>query len=247
MKKHFLILGLLVLPAFAFRSTDNDKANKAVIASCEAKLLSYAGWEETAKTKWDLELKTKAGGRLTYFGAEHSDKPAHAQFQKIKTAFQKTQPTLVFFEGPDRGIAASDTETIKQFGESGYVRFLANNANVKTRSLEPNPQEEIRYLIETGKFTPEQIKLFFVLRETARLRDRKGQTGQALKSSISQLLQKANAMFPEFKSVIADTTELQTAFFPVLEFSSKLGPGPSRLVRPERQCSANRRQIHPRH
>jgi hypothetical protein len=212
MKKHFLLLSLLVIPALGFRSTDNDKANKATISSCETKLLSYSGWKESPKTKWNLELKTKSGGQLTYFGAEHSDKPEHSQFRKIKEAWQKTQPTLVLFEGPNRGIAATETETIKQFGESGFVRFLANSANVKTQSLEPNPQDEVRYLMETEKFTAEQIKLFFVLRETTRLRDRKNLTGNALKANISQLLQKANAMFPEFKSIITDTTELQTAY-----------------------------------
>ncbi|MFC5271937.1 hypothetical protein [Adhaeribacter terreus] len=212
MKKPFLFLSLLVIPAWGFRSTDINKANKAAITSCETKILSYTGWKETPKTKWNLEIKTRNSGQLTYFGAEHSDKPEHSQFKKIKAEFLKTQPTLVFFEGPNRGIATSETETIKQFGESGYVRFLANNANVKVQSLEPNPQDEIRYLMETGNYSAEQVKLFFVLRETARLRDRKNVTGQALKTSISQLLQKANAMFPEFKTVITDTTELQTAY-----------------------------------
>src|SRR5688572_21460640 len=212
MKKHFLLLSLLAIPALGFRSTDNDKAHKATLESCESKLLSYSGWKESPKTKWSLDLKTRNGGKLTYFGAVHSDKPENAQFKKIKEAWQKTKPTIIFFEGPNRGIATTETETIKQFGESGYVRFLANTANVKTQSLEPSPQDEVRYLIESKKFTPEQIKLFFVLRETARLRDRKNLTGNALKTNISQLLQKANAMFPEFKSVITDTTQLQTAY-----------------------------------
>src|SRR5688572_15963420 len=212
MKKPFLFLSLLVIPALGFRSTDIDKANQAAITSCETKLLSYTNWKETPKTRWNLELKTRSAGQLTYFGTEHSDKPEHAQFNKIKAAFQKAQPTVVFFEGPNRGTAGSETETIKQFGESGYVRFLANGANIKTRSLEPNPQDEVRYLLESGKFTAEQIKLFFVLRETTRLRDRKNITGNSLKFNINQLLQKANAMFPELKSVITDTAQLQTAY-----------------------------------
>jgi hypothetical protein len=212
MKKQFLLLSLTVIPALGFRSTDNDKANKANISSCEAKLLSYSTWKETPKTNWNLELKTRNSGKLTYFGAEHSDKPEHSQFNKIKDTLQKMQPTLVFFEGPNRSISTSETETIKQFGESGFVRFLAKSNNVKIQSLEPNPQDEVRYLIGTGKFTSEQIKLFFVLREATRLRDRKNITGQALKTNISQLLQKANAMFPEFKTVITDTTQLQSAY-----------------------------------
>lgn len=212
MKKHFLSLVLLVTPSLAFISSDPETASKAIRTSCEAKIVSYAGWKESTKTAWKLELKTKHAGTLTYFGAEHSDNPNNLQFSAIRKAWEKADPTLVFFEGPDRGIAQNGTETIKQYGESGYVRFLAGGEKVKTRSLEPNPQDEVNYLLSTKKFSAEQIKLFFVLRETARLRDRKGLVGKSLKLAINQLLQKANGMFPEFKSVVTDTASLQTAY-----------------------------------
>jgi hypothetical protein len=212
MNRNALLLGLLVFPALAFISTDHETANKAVRTACEAKLLPYSGWKETPQTKWSLDLKTRNAGTLVYIGAEQSVKPDHPQFARIRNTWQQSRPTIVFYEGPNRGIAATETETIRQFGEAGFVRFLANEKKLKTQSLEPNPQEEMQYLLGTKKYTPEQVKLFFVLRETARLRDQKGLTGKPLKLAVSQFIQKANGMFPAFKSIITDTIGLQTAY-----------------------------------
>ncbi len=112
-------------------------------ATCEEKLISYLQWKETPATEWSLQLNTKNGGNLQYIGAAHSDDTAHAQFRNIRQAWEAQKPTIAFFEGPDRGTASSEAETIKKFGESGYVRYLAKAAGIKTQSLEPSPQDEV--------------------------------------------------------------------------------------------------------
>ncbi|NDK57716.1 hypothetical protein [Pontibacter fetidus] len=207
MKKLFLlpiVALLLIKPAVSAQNLPETP--------CEAKLISYLNWQETPDTKWSLTIAGDAGNRLTYIGAQHSDNESDPQFATIKEAWKKQKPTIAFFEGPDRGVAATETETIKQFGESGYVRYLAKQAGIKTQSLEPSPQDEVNYLLSLKKFTPEQIKLFFILRETSRLRDRKGLNEEELKATIAQLIPKANKLLPELATVIPDVNALQTAY-----------------------------------
>ncbi|MBJ6118575.1 hypothetical protein JAO76_10255 [Pontibacter sp. BT310] len=207
MKKLFLVL----IPVFLILHADVH-AQGQLEESCEQKLISYLNWKETPNTKWSLILNGPTGTKLNYIGARHSDDAADPQFKVIREAWQAQKPTLAFFEGPDRGTADSETETIKQFGESGYVRYLAKEAGIKTQSLEPSPQDEVRYLLSLKKFTPEQIKLFFILREASRLRDRKGLNEEELKATIAQLLVKANKLLPDLATVIPDTNALQTAY-----------------------------------
>jgi hypothetical protein len=145
-------------------------------------------------------------------GAQHSTDPAHPQFAQIKQAWQTQKPTLVFFEGPNRGTAATADETIQQLGESGYVRFLALAEGVKTQSLEMSPQEEVDQLLSTGRFSKEQIKLFFVLREVSRLRDRKGLKDEQLQDAVAQLLAKVNTVIKGFEDVVPDVAALQVAY-----------------------------------
>ncbi|WP_210486196.1 hypothetical protein [Rufibacter aurantiacus] len=179
---------------------------------CDLKLVSYKGWKETLATQWTLSLPGPTGGNLQYLGAVHSTDPAHPQFAQIKQTWQAQKPTLVFFEGPNRGTAATEEETIKQFGESGYVRFLAQAEAIKTQSLEMSPQEEVDQLMESGRFGKDQVKLFFLLREASRLRERKGFNEEQLKAAMAQLLPKANQMIKGFDEVIPDVASLQVAY-----------------------------------
>ncbi|TPE42881.1 TraB/GumN family protein [Pontibacter mangrovi] len=181
-------------------------------APCHHKILRYKTWQQTPATAWNLSIDTPTGGKLRYLGAEHSTDTSHSQFQIIKENWEALHPTIAFFEGPDRGIAATEQETISQLGESGYVRYLAKASGIKTRSLEPGPQEEVDYLLSLEKFTPEQVKLFFILREASRLRERKGMNEEEIKEAIAQLLPKADQLIPALAGVLPDTASLQPAF-----------------------------------
>ena len=115
-----------------------------------------------------------------------------AQFAEIEKAWDALKPTVAFYEGPNRPVAGSAEETIRQAGESGFVRFLAKRDGVTFVTLEPSPQEEAAFVSE--KYPAEQVMLFYVLRETARLRERRKLPEAELKAAIAGLLEKASKM-----------------------------------------------------
>lgn len=162
------------------------------IATCESRLLSYTGWRETPDTVWSLDLPSRSGGRLTYVGARHSRDPADPQFAGIEAAFREAQPTAAFYEGPDRGVGADGPDTIKTRGESGYVRWLAAEGGVRIAPLEPSPVDQFQALSE--RFPADQVELFFVLREAARLRDREHLDSEALEPAVGALLSRLAGM-----------------------------------------------------
>jgi hypothetical protein len=162
------------------------------VAACESRLLSYAGWRETPETVWSLDVAGETGGRLSYFGAEHSRDPANPQFAAIEAAFRAAAPTVVFYEGPDRGVGADAPDTISTRGESGYVRWLAVRDGARVAALEPSPLDQFKALSE--RFSAEQVELFFVLREAVRLRDREHLSGEALERALGSLLARLSGM-----------------------------------------------------
>ncbi|HWH17631.1 MAG TPA: hypothetical protein VNT77_04735, partial [Allosphingosinicella sp.] len=100
--------------------------------------------------------------------------------------------------------------TIRQLGESGYVRFLAGRAGIKTQSLEPSPPEQVRMLLE--QFPADQVMLFFILREAARLRDREGLASAALDGAVAKLLERMQPMAAAIGvEPIADIAALEAA------------------------------------
>ena len=162
------------------------------VAVCETRLLSYAGWRETPNTVWTLDIAGQEGGRLSYFGARHSRDASDPQFAAIETAFRLAAPTVVFYEGPDRGVGADAANTISTRGESGYARWLAAQGGARVAPLEPSPIDQFKALGE--RFPPDQVELFFVLREAVRLRDREHLTPEALEAAVATLLSRLEGM-----------------------------------------------------
>lgn len=156
------------------------------VGACEGRLLSYADWRESADTVWNLNIVAESGGRLTYFGARHSRDPVDPQFAGIEAAFRVAAPTVVFHEGPDRGVGADGPDTIASRGESGYVRWLALQDGARVASLEPSPIDQFKALSE--RYPADQVELFFVLREAVRLRDREHLAPEALESAVAAML-----------------------------------------------------------
>ena len=116
---------------------------------------------------------------------------------------------MVFYEGPNRDIAADGVETIRTTGESGYLRFLARRDGARIARLEPNPQEEVNATL--AHFTPEEVKLFFVLREAARLRGT-GSSLEEVEAQTARLLEMTGKMFKGFDGTFATITELEAAY-----------------------------------
>lgn len=167
-------------------------ADPAALAACETRLLSYEGWTETADTRWSLDLAAPGEGRLVYVGAEHSRDPAAPQFAAIEAAFVEARPTVVFYEGPDRGVGTDARDTIETRGESGYARWLAARDGARVARLEPGPTDQLQAL--TQRFPADQVMLFFALREAVRLRDREHLTGAALDDAVARLLGQAEGL-----------------------------------------------------
>ena len=208
------LCGLIALQ-FIFALTANGQQTSPVaadpLATCAGKLIAYADWPKVKDPVFSLDVSGKSGGggRLYYFGAEHSADPAHAQFAEIERAWNALKPTVAFYEGPNRPLSETKDETIKQTGESGFVRFLAKRDGVPVASLEPLPADEAAYVMR--KFSSEQVMLFYVLRETARLRDRRKLPEAELKAAVAQLLERASKM-KGFEGAFTDVAGLETAY-----------------------------------
>ena len=175
---------------------------------CIARVIPYSEWRPPREPSSSLIIYAPNGGSLFYFGAAHSDDPEDPQFAQIRAAFQDFEPTVIFYEGPERPLAETADETIRLYGESGYVRYLADSSGVEIARLEPNPSAEMQYVLQ--QFTAEQAMLFYVLREASRLRERKEMGEGAIKEEISQLLERAGTLMEE--SPIATIEDLEAAY-----------------------------------
>jgi len=222
--------------------------------ACEARIVHYAGWREAPGQKWSFAA-TKDGASISVFGAEHSRDPAHAQFAQIAAAFASARPTAAFFEGPDRGLAVTADEAIRTQGESGYLRFLAAEARLQAQSLEPSPGDLMRDL--GRQFDGDQVFLFFVLRETARLRDREHLAGEQLDPAVAKLLGKAGplAHAAGLKTSITDLTSLTSAsnrYWPSMDwrtlpsawFSPGEGPADAKFLPAINTAVSETRNLH---
>lgn len=147
------------------------------------------------------------GGSLLYVGVPaHTSDPADPFFERLDELAAGFQPTVVFYEGPDRGTRPTRDETIRELGESGYARFLAAQMGAQVARLEPAPQHEFAAVADT--LGAERAALFFLLRETSRLRDRRGLAGDSLHGAVADLIRRAAPLgLP-----VASTDELGALF-----------------------------------
>lgn len=203
-----LVLLLTLLAPAAARAQQQPPAAAEFDARCSPKLVPYADWPKVKNPRFMLDIAS-ARGQLYYFGAGHSADPADPQFARMEKAWDEVKPTVAFYEGPNRPIAATREETIKQAGESGFVRFLATRAGVPFLPLEPPPQDEAAHIMK--KYQAEQVMLFYVLREAARLRDRRKLSGEELKKAVAQLLERA-AKIKGFEGVLPNLDALGAAY-----------------------------------
>lgn len=207
MNKLLLVALILLLPSAL--QAQEKVAGVDALARCAEKLIRYAEWDGVKNPIRRQDLVSSSKGRLYYFPAGHSTDPADPQFREIELAWKKVKPTIAFYEGPNRAIAATRDETIKQTGESGFVRFLATRDGVQIARLEPSPEDEANFIMQ--KFSAEQVKLFYVLREASRLRERRKLPEAELRVAVAQLLERA-AQIKGIGSVITNLNELDAAY-----------------------------------
>ena len=188
----FVLSPLVLVAPAGLRAQQKASAAVDPLARCSQSLVPYADWPAVKDPSFSLDLPAGSGARLVYMGARHSTDIADPQFDEIERAWNALKPTVAFYEGPNRPVAATREETIKQTGESGFVRFLAARDGVPFVTLEPSPQDEAAFVLK--KFPAEQVELFYVLREAARLRDRRKLAGAELDGAVAKLLERAAAM-----------------------------------------------------
>lgn len=130
-------------------------------------------FEEYAKTDhsfpYIVELKIGKGS-LFYYGARHVYDPKDAQTAHIQKLWKEFRPTVAYHESTGTSLSKTVEEAVSTSGEPGLVRFLAVRDKVPYFSLEPNRKNEVAFILE--KFTPEQVKVFFVLRQVPQFIDR---------------------------------------------------------------------------
>lgn len=106
------------------------------------------------------------GGRLLVLGVPHLRRGAGTDsaiiISAIEMAFDRQSPDIALFEGHGTGYAASQADTIEQYGEPGIVRYLAGQRHIEARTMEPD-----RSVLFTGlqeRFQADQILAFMAAR-----------------------------------------------------------------------------------
>jgi len=176
-------VALWVLAAPVLRSQQSER-----IMSWE----EYAALSRSVRTPYILVLQAGTGC-LLYFGAEHSVDPSHPQFTEMESRWRDFRPTRAFSEGGVWPLENSREQAIIRHGEPGFVRFLAARDGIPVQSLEPARQAEVGWLLQ--KFLPEQVKLFYVLRQVDQHRRHK--SSEAIENYTSKQL----ASFAEIKGL----------------------------------------------
>lgn len=150
-----------------------------------------------------------AARNITYFGVVSSQDARHAQFAQLRQVFEAYKPTLVLVEKPDCGLESTAEATIAHKGASGYARLLAQQYQIPTERLD-DPEAEYAYL--RTKIEPEQLKLYYLLREAYRFQQRTGASKKLTTKAIQAFITNSPYFLPGTEQVIHNLAELQAAY-----------------------------------
>jgi hypothetical protein len=160
-QKFGILLSVILLFAFS-------------VVTAQEKDASIMTFDEYAKVRhgypYIVELQIGKGA-LLYFGAQHTYDPKDAQIAQIEKLWKEFRPTVAYNEGGNPPFSKTIGETVGKNGESGLVRFLAARDKVPVYSLEPSREDEVAMLLKN--YTPEQVKVSYLLRQAAQFRNRK--------------------------------------------------------------------------
>jgi hypothetical protein len=150
-----------------------------------------------------------AAAGITYFGVVNSSDSKHEQYAQLRQVFETYKPTLVVVEKPDLGPASSEATTIESQGAAGYARLLARQYQVPTERLD-NPEAEYSYLLT--KLDAKQVKMYYLLREARRFRQRTGATPALTEKMMMQLIGQSTHFLPGTERTIQSVSELAAAY-----------------------------------
>jgi hypothetical protein len=197
LQKYIVISFLILLSAFS-------------VAVAQEKGSSIMTYDEYAKGNYSfpyiVELKIGKGA-LFYFGSRHIFDSKDVQIAQIQKLWKEFRPTAAYYESTGTSLSKTVEEAVSTSGEPGLVRFLATRDKVPYFSLEPNRKDEVALMLET--FTPEQIKVFFVLRQVPQFIDRK--SGEKIEDFMTTFLRNVSYI-PGLENALPNTiTELDKA------------------------------------
>ncbi len=176
---------------------------------CESLLVSQQAAAQNRKRPYFLQLRTRNGAELTYFGVRHTYDPADTQFVALRREFDALKPTILFYEGTGTRTPETADDAVRADGEAGLARFLARGAAIPARSLEPARADEVASLLRD--FAAEDLAMFYTLRPMMELRTRTGVAGARLDSSLARQLVVIHRV-PGLESVLTDTSALRATF-----------------------------------
>ena len=110
-----------------------------------------------------LKLDSKKG-ELLYYGAIHSIDMKNSQNTEIEKLWDSFQPTLAFSEGGVWPLEKNRYDAITKHGEQGLLRYLASRDNVPIESIDSTMRNQAIFL--RRKYSPIEIKMYFVLIQT---------------------------------------------------------------------------------
>jgi hypothetical protein len=113
-------------------------------------------------------------GMLLFYGAEHMVDPQNPQVADIENRWAAFRPTVAYNEGGNPETFEDFREAVQTYGEAGLVRSLVARDQVPVARFEPPFDMEVAYLLET--YTPQQLKVFYALRQVTEERSRKANT-----------------------------------------------------------------------
>ena len=146
----------------------------SIVIYAQEKNVRLMTFDEYAKVNhgypYIVELQIGSGS-LLYFGSQHTSDPKHAQIAQIEKLWREFRPTVAYQESTGTSLSKTVEEAVSTSGEPGLVRFLAVRDKIPWFSLEPNRNDEVAMMLKS--FTPEQIKVFFVLRQVPQFRERR--------------------------------------------------------------------------
>jgi hypothetical protein len=170
--RHLCLLGILSYALFGAGQTS------------EQSILSYKQYA-TIRHRNPYILEFKSGfGLLLFYGAEHTVDPRSPEIADIESRWAGFKPTVAYNEGGNPPTIEDVSDAIQQYGEPGLVRFLAGRDRVPVATFEPPFDEEVAYLLRN--YTPQQVKVFYALRQVAEERSRKASS--SLEARISDWL-----------------------------------------------------------
>ena len=118
------------------------------------------------ETPYILDLQ-KGEKHLIFYGSDHSNAPDDPMFDDIEKRFLDLKPEIIFNEGGDPPSLDDRNESIRKFGESGFLMYLGKTHNVPVKNIEPPLQEQFDYFLK--KYSKEDVLLMYFCRQISQL------------------------------------------------------------------------------